>query len=101
LPYPYVIILFRGGGSEPSWPRYFARWFTMSIAGLDTLWGQRVIWSSLASSVYNRSFTSSTETMHVIMLFHFACTLWSTGFKSGEFGGHSCAVPVKKLAKTG
>jgi len=62
-------------------------------------------WSSLAHSVLMRCLRPSRLVMHV--LYTLSCsishTLWSTGFKYGEFGGHSRGSMdsgVSLLAKT-
>ena len=49
-------------------------------------------WSSLGHSILSCCFSSSISVMRILYIF--SCnrphTLLSTGFKSGEFGGHSC-----------
>ena len=87
----------------------------MTIAGLDAPWetttplmhrscNDSMIQLSPLSS-YIRCLSSSRLVMHV--LYTLSCsiphTLWSTGFKSGEFGGHSRGgmnSGVSLLAKT-
>ena len=76
-------------------------WMLLWPLSVSTFWSYRrrhwwmaaamMTWSSLTHSILSRCFSSFRAMMHV--LYTFSCSipnrLWLTGFKSGEFGGHS------------